>query len=171
MVSTGAIVDVLNDKNAWVQGDECRYDADGLSVVKLIHSLKERCHQSLQNCEQSGALALQLSNPILEEGFPFCSLSILLIGCGYIINIVFAEYKVYCNTSSSVGGTITFGEYLLCRLDHYFSSSQWAKPLLLLSVTFILIVVAALIHMLVLGDSLSSAMWKTWTYVADPGKN
>jgi len=41
-------------------------------------------------------------------------------------------------------GKATYTEIVQYRLDHYFSTSKWAKPALLLSFTFVLIVVGAL---------------------------
>lgn len=65
-------------------------------------------------------------------------------------------------------GKAGYSEILQYRLDHYFSASKWAKPMLLLSFTFILIVVGAL-SLAALNGDIFNAAWVTWTYVADPG--
>lgn len=89
-------------------------------------------------------------------------------------------------------GKATYTEIIQYRLDHYFSTSKWAKPCLLLSFTFVLIVFGALGLAIVdpaatatvptatnpestpnpgplTTDYLTEAAWVAWTYVADPG--
>ena len=88
-------------------------------------------------------------------------------------------------------GKATYTEIIQYRLDHYFSTSKWAKPCLLLSFTFVLIVFGALGLAIVdpaaatidahtsasapesipfiSADYLTEAAWVAWTYVADPG--
>ena len=147
----------------------CAGHQESTAVIALMKSVVDQCQQSLSTCEQSVAITVLVSKAIADDGFPYFTLGVLMLGCGCIVSLVYKEYAIYCKIASSIELSISFGEYLLCRLDFYFSSSQWAKPLLLLSVTFVLIVVAAIVHMLILGDSMSAAMWKAWTYVADPG--
>lgn len=107
-----------------------------------------------------------------DEGFPFVSLSVLLVGCGCLFKLIHTEISIYSakkTDESEVQSNISIAEFLQYRLDYYFSATQWAKPLLLLGVTFILILISSVILMILLGDSLAAAMWKAWTYVADPG--
>ena len=78
-------------------------------------------------------------------------------------------------------GKATYTEIIQYRLDHYFSTSKWAKPALLLSFTFVLIVFGALGLAIVdpaatgaspsalSADYVAEAAWVAWTYVADPG--
>lgn len=60
-------------------------------------------------------------------------------------------------------------EMIEYRLDFYFSTSKWAKPVLLLSATFVLILVGAMFLCICSGQDITSSMWMSWTYVADPG--
>ena len=58
------------------------------------------------------------------------------------------------------------------RLDYFFSTSEWAKVILLFGLSYLLVVVGA--GLLVLGDhddfdTISEAAWTSWTYVVDPG--
>jgi hypothetical protein len=147
----------------------CAVDQENAAVFAFMQSVVDQCQQSLTTCESSGLLAGIAS--IGEDGFPYFTLAVLMLGCGCILNLFYKEYIVYCKIASSFERSTSVGEYLLSRLDFYFSSSQWARPLLLLTITFILIVVAAIVHMIILGDSVSAAMWKAWTYVADPGSS
>jgi len=65
-----------------------------------------------------------------------------------------------------------YSEMVQYRLDHYFSTSKWAKPALLLSFTFVLIVIGALSLAAVAPESSPDSLnvaWVAWTYVADPG--
>ena len=110
-----------------------------------------------------------------DDGFPFVSLTVLLVGCGYLLRLCYVEYlyyttKILSSDSEHRDEAVSISEFLQYRLDFYFSSTQWAKPLLLLGVTFILILFSSTTMILILGDNLAGAMWKAWTYVADPGK-
>jgi hypothetical protein len=107
-----------------------------------------------------------------DEGFPWVSGTVLLVGCGFLLKLTHTEIEIFTKKlshESEVQTNIPLGEFLQYRLDYYFSATQWAKPLLLLGVTFILILISSIILMMLLGDSLAAAMWKAWTYVADPG--
>jgi hypothetical protein len=107
-----------------------------------------------------------------DEGFPWVSGTVLMVGCGFLVKLTLTEIEIFTRKlshESEVQSSIPLGEFLQYRLDYYFSATQWAKPLLLLGVTFILILISSIILMMLLGDSLAAAMWKAWTYVADPG--
>ena len=65
--------------------------------------------------------------------------------------------------------SFTTSEMVSYRLDYHFSASKLAKPTLLFAVTFILILVSTIGFALVSGESFAAAMWRSWTYVADPG--
>ena len=71
------------------------------------------------------------------------------------------------NTSNQM--SFTTSEMVSYRLDYHFSASKLAKPTLLFAVTFILILVSTIGFALVSGESFAAAMWRSWTYVADPG--
>jgi len=63
----------------------------------------------------------------------------------------------------------SWDELVQYRLDYYFSTNRWAKAILLLFVTFVLIMCGAVLLWMSSGESISSSMWHAWTYVADPG--
>lgn len=60
-------------------------------------------------------------------------------------------------------------ELMQYRLDYYFSTNRWAKPILLLTATFVLIMAGAVLLWLASGQTISTSMWNAWTFVADPG--
>lgn len=63
----------------------------------------------------------------------------------------------------------TWSELFWYRLDHHLSQSKWATPVLLLSVTGLLVLGGtALLNLSTDGGTAHSA-WLAWTYVADPG--
>lgn len=63
----------------------------------------------------------------------------------------------------------TWSEQIEYRLDYHLSSSQWAKPGLLMGFTFILIVSGSILLSTVDDLPVSVSAWLAWTYVADPG--
>lgn len=63
----------------------------------------------------------------------------------------------------------TWSEQVEYRLDYHLSSSKWAKPGLLMSFTFLLIVSGSALLTLVDDIPVSVSTWQAWTYVADPG--
>jgi hypothetical protein len=142
-----------------------RLESLDLATAVADNSLRQQCNATQQPESDDD-----------DEGFPFVSLSVLLVGCGCLFKLLHTEIGIYSQKKSSesevveVQTNIPISEFLQYRLDYYFSATQWAKPLLLLGITFILILVSTVILMVLLGDSLAAAMWKAWTYVADPGQ-
>jgi len=63
----------------------------------------------------------------------------------------------------------TWPEMIQYRLDYYLSSSPFAKALLLLNSTFIVILLGSLLLSITQGESFANALWDSWTFVADPG--
>ncbi|CAJ1961877.1 unnamed protein product [Cylindrotheca closterium] len=63
----------------------------------------------------------------------------------------------------------TWSEQVEYRLDYHLSSSQLAKPGLLMGFTFLLIVFGSLLLTIVDDVPVSVSAWLAWTYVADPG--
>ena len=64
---------------------------------------------------------------------------------------------------------VTIGEIVQYRLDYYLSTNPYAKALLLLNSTFLVILLGGMILSLTQGEDIGSALWESWTYVADPG--
>ncbi|EKX53191.1 hypothetical protein GUITHDRAFT_84343 [Guillardia theta CCMP2712] len=64
---------------------------------------------------------------------------------------------------------VTLGEIVQYRLDYYLSTNPYAKALLLLNSTFLVILFGGMILSLTQGEDIGSALWESWTYVADPG--
>eukprot|EP00286_Rhodomonas_abbreviata_P025993 CAMPEP_0181292280 /NCGR_PEP_ID=MMETSP1101-20121128/2421_1 /TAXON_ID=46948 /ORGANISM="Rhodomonas abbreviata, Strain Caron Lab Isolate" /LENGTH=789 /DNA_ID=CAMNT_0023396737 /DNA_START=350 /DNA_END=2721 /DNA_ORIENTATION=+ len=113
---------------------------------------------------------------IEEKPQDFPVIGLLIVGTGGFLlsNLMWKEYSLYSSKSeyaTECGGDMkfTFSEFVQYRLDHYFSQSKLAKPILLLGVTFIVILTSSAFMCLSGDHDLSLAMWKSWTYVADPG--
>ena len=56
-----------------------------------------------------------------------------------------------------IDDVIVLDDVIVCRLDFYFSSNTFAKPLLLLSLTFVIIICSSVVLMLVQVYSLPAA--------------
>eukprot|EP00960_Hanusia_phi_P077665 768725-Hanusia_phi.AAC.3 len=63
----------------------------------------------------------------------------------------------------------TFTELLLYRLDYFLSSSPYAKLTLLLNITILAILAGSLLLVLFQGEDFGTALWESWTFVANPG--
>jgi hypothetical protein len=59
--------------------------------------------------------------------------------------------------------------YLLYRSDYTLSTFTFAKPVLLLIITYILILLGAVAYSYASGKSMAESLWVSWTMVADPG--
>jgi len=97
---------------------------------------------------------------------------LLLVGGFYpILKFVWEEYALGKSKQQSEGEGVrfTWSEQLEYRLDYHLSSSVWAKPLLLMGFTFVLIVLGSLLLTMVDDLPVSVSAWLAWTYVADPG--
>jgi len=105
----------------------------------------------------------------------FGMLTLILAGTTQIASFFIAEYR-YVNKKANAmkelhdKRTFTTTEMIEYRMDYYFSTSKWAKVVMLFGFVFILIVIGAGALVLFSDDhSLSNAVWIAWTYVADPG--
>jgi hypothetical protein len=138
-----------------IQHQEWR--SDNQAILKKVDILQTGSHEQNDNSYKE---------------FPYISVIVLLVGCANLLRFILIEFRNYSSKAASIRDStegIPVGEFLQYRLDFYFSSSRWAKPLLLLTLTFILILQSTIVLMMLAGDDLGGAMWKAWTYVADPG--
>jgi len=103
------------------------------------------------------------------EGFPWIAGCLVLGGIGSIGRIMGREYLLFHKKQAETSVPFSVVEMAQYRLDHFFSTSKWAKSVLLLMSTFALILVGAISLCLASGDSLNITMWQAWTFVADPG--
>jgi len=60
-------------------------------------------------------------------------------------------------------------EYALYRVDYFLSTASFAKPLLLLLLTYIIIILGGFVYSYLSGIPMLEALWLSWTMVADPG--
>ena len=106
------------------------------------------------------------------------TLTILAGGFAAIVWFLISEYKFLKEKKEDMTGALgnkkdfTWFDLIDYRLDYFFSTSEWAKVILLFGLSYVLVVVGA--ALLVIGDSedygtISEAAWTSWTYVVDPG--
>mmetsp|Transcript_38832 Transcript_38832/g.47315 ORF Transcript_38832/g.47315 Transcript_38832/m.47315 type:complete len:699 (-) Transcript_38832:227-2323(-) len=86
-----------------------------------------------------------------------------------ILKFILTEYLLGKKKASEKRLKFSWEEEFTYRLDYHLSTSRWAKPSLLMSVTFLLICVGAIFLSIVDGLDVESSTWVAWTYVADPG--
>ena len=106
----------------------------------------------------------------------FFTVSLLLIGTSVIARFLMSEYQLVKEKADAMLAhqsdgqkqkSFSFMEMFEYRIYYYFSTSKWAKVVLLLSFTFILIAVGAGLLIMFSDDhSISNAVWLAWTYVA-----
>lgn len=106
------------------------------------------------------------------------TLAILSAGFAAIVWFLGNEYVFLKEKTAVMVGAqkkekdFTWLDLIDYRLDYFFSTSEWAKVILLFGLSYILVVFGA--GLLVIGDSddydtISEAAWTSWTYVVDPG--
>ena len=105
----------------------------------------------------------------MEAGPPYLTMLLIFSGCGYISRFLYNEYCTFIRKKKVTSMQFTLSELLQYRLDYHFTNSEFAKPVLLLMVTFVLIVLGGFILLISTGEDISVTLWKSWTYVADPG--
>ena len=59
--------------------------------------------------------------------------------------------------------------FIMYRLDYYFSASAYSKPLTLFVLTLGLIIAGGFARTMVRTESIGSAMWHSWGFIADSG--
>eukprot|EP01062_Namystynia_karyoxenos_P058150 TRINITY_DN4956_c0_g2_i2.p1 TRINITY_DN4956_c0_g2~~TRINITY_DN4956_c0_g2_i2.p1 ORF type:complete len:943 (+),score=297.45 TRINITY_DN4956_c0_g2_i2:113-2830(+) len=60
-------------------------------------------------------------------------------------------------------------EFVFYRLDYWFSTSTYGKPIVLLAITLILILVGGVLNWMVNPNTLGFSLWRAWAYIADSG--
>jgi len=107
--------------------------------------------------------------PEETQGRPYITTLTVLGGLVVLGKFLGAEASLAKQKMQDYKMAFTAGDFVSYRLDYYFSTSKWAKPLVLLGVTFFLILAGAVGLAVSKGGSLSASVWESWTFVADPG--
>uniref|UniRef100_A0A7S2PHQ8 Ion channel DMI1 n=1 Tax=Skeletonema marinoi TaxID=267567 RepID=A0A7S2PHQ8_9STRA len=118
------------------------------------------------------AISWRKQDIIIHRMSEIVTVTVLLLGVSFIGRFLLSEYNLVKEKAESMVGTrnpISTVEMIEYRVEHYFSTSQWAKVALLLTFTFILISMGAVALAFCGDDSISGAVWLAWTFVADPG--
>jgi len=94
-----------------------------------------------------------------------------LCGSFLIARFLLSEYTLGKRKRDNSRGTLNFtwSDQIHYRLDYYLSQGQWAKPILLLAGTFLLVFCGSIGLTAATGIPISASTWISWTYVADPG--
>jgi len=100
---------------------------------------------------------------------PYITVLTVLGGISLLCKFIMSEASLARKKMEEYKMAFTASDFVSYRLDFYFSTSKWAKPLLLLGVTFFLILAGAVSLAVAHGGNLSASVWESWTYVADPG--
>eukprot|EP00980_Cylindrotheca_fusiformis_P028485 scaffold22604_cov130-Cylindrotheca_fusiformis.AAC.7 len=111
------------------------------------------------------------SGQYYEKTMSVWSVLFMIGGCYPILKFLWIEYRHATSKLRSMDERLhfTWSEQIEYRLDYHLSSSKWAKPGLLMSFTFLLIVFGSASLTLVDDVPVSTSAWQAWTYVADPG--
>jgi hypothetical protein len=133
-------------------------------ILKVMHDMKGECERSLEICRQNNKFLGK--NDSVES---FAENFMILLVISYMLKYFASEYMMYLEAVRRSKESVFGGEYCLSRLDFHLSSNQYAKPTLLLSAAFILVVTATFLRITCLEEDTAAALWKTWTYVSDPG--
>eukprot|EP01061_Rhynchopus_euleeides_P006537 TRINITY_DN15575_c0_g1_i2.p1 TRINITY_DN15575_c0_g1~~TRINITY_DN15575_c0_g1_i2.p1 ORF type:complete len:799 (+),score=301.99 TRINITY_DN15575_c0_g1_i2:92-2398(+) len=130
-----------------------------------------------------------------EEGVEtWVFLIFMLFMALWTVRFLLREYKLLCRTRSKIVAATEQEEFLsheveemqrydaevtarrrlvknfiFYRLDYWFSASSYSKPLALLFLTLVLIINGGGLYYTVKTDTLGSAMWKAWAFIADSG--
>ncbi|KAL7438541.1 hypothetical protein ACHAXM_006345 [Skeletonema potamos] len=118
------------------------------------------------------AISWRKQDIILYRMSEVATVAVLLLGVSFIVSFLLSEYNLVKEKAEFMGGTrhhISTFEMIEYRVEHYFSTSKWAKVALLLTFTFILISIGAVALAFCTDDTISGAVWLAWTFVADPG--
>ncbi|EKX37061.1 hypothetical protein GUITHDRAFT_145302 [Guillardia theta CCMP2712] len=83
--------------------------------------------------------------------------------------VLFFRRMLMLDMNKVMGTDSTFTELLLYRLDYFLSSSPYAKLMLLLNITMLAILGGSLLLVLFQGEDFGTALWESWTFVANPG--
>jgi hypothetical protein len=165
----------------------------GVSIMKLMHSSssfltnepeikKQQLSQSTHSCQSS---EIPSSLPATSYLLPIFTLLFSLIFISImkdIYLILSKEIRLYShlkhqiqlssgNTTGSGDSTADFDtvEYVMYRVDIYWSQDRRFKSFVLLSVIIILIFIGGFFWNVFVGDHLTESFWISWTFLADPG--
>eukprot|EP00051_Salpingoeca_urceolata_P014006 m.177469 g.177469 ORF g.177469 m.177469 type:complete len:695 (+) comp17966_c0_seq2:173-2257(+) len=107
------------------------------------------------------AAAAVMAYAVMREDISFEAGLAVCVGCAgvwFLSSFPAGSSLFSCNT-----------EYIMYRLDYWFSTSKSSKPLALLIATVVLIAICGVLLEIVEPQGLSTALWVSWTWVADTG--
>lgn len=94
-----------------------------------------------------------------DVGFPIITVGLIVLGLAGLGRFFWGEAQLFRKKKEEYHGEFNNADFISYRLDFYFSKSKWAKPLLLLGVTFFLILFGSMALWIWCGIPLS-APWK-----------
>lgn len=85
-------------------------------------------------------------------------------------NLLLNEYLLYNKIISLLEKEeINIFEYILYRVDYYWSKDRRFKSYILLFIIIILILIGGIIWRIFISEDIIESLWIIWTYLADPG--
>ncbi|XP_074584187.1 putative ion channel CASTOR isoform X2 [Curcuma longa] len=130
----------------------------------------------IQSCGVYSPLALRNTIPVQSDEKPNKRLKTSAIFASLaIISVPLIAFK-YIDYLSWLRGTmnseaVSLKKQLAYRVDVFLSVHPYAKPLVLLLATFLLIGLGGLALYGVTEDTLADCLWLSWTYIADSGNH
>ncbi|XP_042374246.1 probable ion channel CASTOR isoform X1 [Zingiber officinale] len=145
---------------------------------EILHLQEELSilHSKIQSCGVYSLLALRNNIPVQSDEKPNKTLKTSAIFASLaIISVSLIAFK-YIDYLSRLRGTmnseaVSLKKQLAYRVDVFLSVHPFAKPLVLLLATFLLIGLGGLALYGVTEDTLADCLWLSWTYIADSGNH
>ncbi|XP_042470849.1 ion channel DMI1-like isoform X3 [Zingiber officinale] len=145
---------------------------------EILHLQEELSilHSKIQSCGVYSLLALRNNIPVQSDEKPNKTLKTSAIFASLaIISVSLIAFK-YIDYLSRLRGTmnseaVSLKKQLAYRVDVFLSVHPYAKPLVLLLATFLLIGLGGLALYGVTEDTLADCLWLSWTYIADSGNH
>ncbi|ESW11071.1 hypothetical protein PHAVU_009G263100 [Phaseolus vulgaris] len=154
-------------RNAHLESQLTKLQGDILGLNIILHA----CHQlDTFNVTSSSS---QDANSGLSENFKrnlalFFSFILLFIP---LIIFKYIDYVSKSIFSDNLSERVSLNKQLAYRVDVFLSVYPYAKPLVLLVATVLLILLGGLALFGVTTEDLAHCLWLSWTYVADSGNH
>lgn len=139
-------------------------------IFNLNHRLQARNELDTLGITSSTA---QDGDPYPSEDFKrnvalFFSLTLLFIP---LVIFKYIDYVSKSRFSDNISEEVSLNKQIAYRVDVFLSVHPYAKPLVLLVATLLLIFLGGLALFGVTTEDLAHCLWLSWTYVADSGNH
>ncbi|XP_017409827.1 ion channel CASTOR isoform X2 [Vigna angularis] len=154
-------------RNAHLESQLTKLQGDILGLNLRLHA----CHR-LDSLNVTSSTS-QDANPGLRENLKrnlalFFSFTLLFIP---LIIFKYIDYVSKSIFSDNISERVSLNKQIAYRVDVFLSVYPYAKPLVLLVATLLLILLGGLALFGVTTEDLAHCLWLSWTYVADSGNH